>query len=177
MLSHWQQHKSQLRSYIHKRIDDPSAVDDILQEVYIKASTHLHQLKSQGSLGGWLYRIAHNAIMDHYRQQRPTTELPEELAADEAEPAIQAHQKLAQCLRPLIEELPDKYRQPLKLAELEGTSQQQIADQLGLSLSGAKSRVQRARVKLREQLTTCCDIEVGHGGVTHFEPKDPNRRC
>ncbi|MEH6453980.1 MAG: sigma factor, partial [Psychromonas sp.] len=59
MISEWQNHKVQLRGYVSKRIDDPDAVDDILQDVYIKASSNLHQLKSQGSLKGWLYRIAH----------------------------------------------------------------------------------------------------------------------
>lgn len=52
MLSEWQNHKTQLRSYVYKRVDDASVVDDILQDVYIKASSNLHQLKSQDSLKG-----------------------------------------------------------------------------------------------------------------------------
>lgn len=70
MLSEWQNHKAQLHNYIHKRVDDESAVDDILQDVYIKASSNLHQLKSKGSLKGWLYKIAYNTIMDFYRKDR-----------------------------------------------------------------------------------------------------------
>ena len=175
MESHWQVHKARLRHYIVKQAGNDAAVDDILQEVYIKAHTQLHTLKSEGSIGAWLYRIAYNAIMDHFRQQKPWEELSDTLEAPADDDAELAHQKLAECLLPLMEELPEKYRAPLKMAELEGMSQQQVADKLGLSLSGAKSRIQRGRGQLRERFTACCDIEVGQGGVTDFRPK--NERC
>jgi len=176
MISEWQNHKVQLRSYVSKRIDDADAVDDILQDVYIKASGNLHQLKSKGSLKGWLYRIAHNTIMDFYRERQPYEELPEDLVAEDQDTGKQAREELAQCLRPLIDELPEKYGTPLRLAELEGMSQQGIADKLGLSLSGAKSRVQRSRVKFREHMMACCDFEVGQEGITDYSPKDSTRR-
>ncbi|WP_221074411.1 RNA polymerase sigma factor SigZ [Agarivorans aestuarii] len=171
MISEWQNHKAQLRSYVSKRINDTHAVDDILQDVYIKASSNLHQLKSKGSLKSWLYRIAHNTIMDFYRQQKAYEELPEDLVAEDHDSGNLARKELAECLRPLIDELPEKYGTPLRLAELEGYSQQRIAEQLGLSLSGAKSRVQRSRVKFREQMMACCDFEVGQEGITDYSPK------
>ncbi|GEA51808.1 RNA polymerase sigma factor SigZ [Vibrio inusitatus NBRC 102082] len=175
MISEWQNHKAQLRYYVEKRIDDVDAVDDILQDVYIKASGNLHQLKSKGSLKGWLYRIAYNTIMDFYRARQPYEELPEDLVSEEDDTGKQARDELAECLRPLIDELPEKYGTPLRLAELEGVSQKEIAEQLGLSLSGAKSRVQRSRIKFREQMMACCDFEIGQDGITEYSPKDPNR--
>lgn len=175
MISEWQNHKRQLRQYISKRLDDADAVDDILQEVYLKASTHLHQLQSKGSLKSWLYRISHNTIMDFYRQRKVHETLPHDLVAEEDDNGHQAREELAQCLQPLINELPEKYAVPLRLAELENMPQQAIAEQLGLSLSGAKSRVQRSRVKFREHLLRCCDFEVGQHGVDACTPKDPNR--
>ncbi|MDD9176294.1 RNA polymerase sigma factor SigZ [Aliivibrio finisterrensis] len=175
MLSEWQNHKAQLRSYVYKRVDDASAVDDILQDVYIKASSNLHQLKSQGSLKGWLYKIAYNTIMDFYRDKLPYDELPEDLVAEDEDTVEEARKEMAECIRPLIDELPDKYRIPLCLAELEGVPQQEIADKLGLSLSGAKSRIQRGRVKFRENLMACCDFEINDGGlVTGYSPKKTN---
>jgi len=144
--------------------------------VYIKASSHQHQLKSQGSLKGWLYRITHNTIMDFYRDRQDFDTLPENLLAEEQDTGKQARDALAQCLRPLIDELPEKYGTPLRLAELEGMPQQDIADLLGLSLSGAKSRVQRGRVKFREQMMACCDFEVGDEGIIDYTLKDPSQR-
>ncbi|MBB1268049.1 RNA polymerase sigma factor SigZ [Shewanella sp. SR44-3] len=179
MISQWQNHKAQLRRYVSKRVDDANAVDDILQDVYIKASVNLHQLTSKGSLKAWLYRIAHNTIMDFYRQRQQFEPLPEDLMAEEQEPGQQAREELAQCLGPLIDELPEKYGVPLRLAELEGVSQQEIANLLGLSLSGAKSRIQRGRVKFRQQMMACCDLELAQEGIVDYSPKSSNKgvRC
>ncbi len=171
MQTYWQEHKNRLRAYIAKQVDEPANVDDILQDVYIKAHTSLHKIESMESIGAWLYRIAHNAIMDHFRRQKPVEELPETLEAPEQDDAEQAHQEMARCLTPLIRELPEKYSLPLQLAELDGMTQQQVADQRDLSLSGAKSRIQRGRAQLRDRLTACCDIEVGKGGVLDFQRK------
>ncbi|MGI9277179.1 MAG: sigma factor [Endozoicomonas sp.] len=76
MESHWQEHKTRLKHYIIKQVGHEDVVDDILQEVYLKAHTQLHTLKSKGSIGAWLYRITYNTIMDHFRQQNPWDELP-----------------------------------------------------------------------------------------------------
>lgn len=174
MESHWQEHKIRLRHYIAKQVKNDADVNDILQEVYIKAHTQQHKLKSQDSIGAWLYRIAHNTIMDHFRQQKPWDELADTLEAPVEDEAELKHQELAECLTPLIKELPEKYSVPLQMAELEGMSQKEVAETLGLSLPGAKSRIQRGRDKLQDRFTACCDIEVGAGGVTDFYRKDKN---
>ncbi|MGI9279447.1 MAG: RNA polymerase sigma factor SigZ [Endozoicomonas sp.] len=173
MLNHWQEHKARLMSFVIKEVGDPATAEDILQDVYIKAHTHSHTLKDESNMGAWLYRIAHNAIMDHFRKRKPVTELSESLEEPDTNQPDLAHQELARCLDPLIKELPEKYRLPLEMAELQGMNQQQVADELGLSLSGAKSRIQRGRAQLRERFTECCDIEVGRGGVTDYQPKKP----
>ena len=53
-------------------------------------------------------------------------------------------------------------------------SQQQVADKLGLSLSGAKSRIQRGRAQMKEEFLNCCHIETGRGGVVDYQPKKLN---
>jgi RNA polymerase sigma-70 factor (ECF subfamily) len=74
------------------------------------------------------------------------------------------HEEVLSWLRPMIDNLPDRYRGPLYLAEVEGRSQQHVADVLGLSLSGAKSRVQRARARLGALVQRGCEVEFGPGG-------------
>ncbi|WP_461538239.1 RNA polymerase sigma factor SigZ [Spongorhabdus nitratireducens] len=174
MNPHWNNHKHRLKQYISKQVNDPSITDDLLQDIFIKAQTQAHQLRSESRISAWLFRIAHNIIMDHFRQQKPLDELPENIEVPVKDEAEQAHQDLARCLEPLMKELPDKYQVPLQLAELEGLSQKEVAAQLGLSLSGAKSRIQRGRSQLRALFTACCDIETGRGGVLDYTPKTDN---
>lgn len=171
----WSEHRSRLRGYIAKRVREDDAVDDILQDVFLKASENLHSLKSRGSVAAWLYRIASNAIVDHYRSRKPWEELPVELAAPESERDFVA--ELATCLQPLIADLPETYRTALVLSEIEGLPQREVAGQLSISLSGAKSRVQRGREKLRQRLLDCCEIETGRGGITGYEPRDKKSNC
>lgn len=173
----WHEHKSRLRGYIAKRVGDQALVDDILQEVFIKAYANLHKVKQSGSVSAWLYRVAANAIADHYRAQQPWVGLPEEIAAPEAKRDYTA--ELAACLLPMIDDLPALYRDAVKMSEIEGVPQKVVAERLGISLSGAKSRIQRGREKLRQSLHDCCDIEIGRGGVVHYEPRDKscNGQC
>lgn len=77
--------------------------------------------------------------------------------------------ELASCLQPLIDDLPDIYKEPRVLSEIEGLTQKEVAERLKLSLPGAKSRVQRGREKLRERLTDCCDVETGKNGIVGYE--------
>lgn len=171
----WLEYKKQLRGYIAKRVREQDAVDDILQDVLIKAHANLHTVASSGSIAAWLYRIAANAIADHYRAHRTFDELPDELPAPEAEPDYIAD--LASCFQPLIDDLPETYRAALVLSEIDGLTQKEVASRLGLTLSGAKSRVQRGREKLRRNLHECCDIETGTNGIVGFELRDPKRGC
>ena len=84
----------------------------------------------------------------------------------------EAQRDLARSMRDMLRCLPEKYGQALRLTEFEGLSQTALAERLGLSLSGAKSRVQRAREKLREALLDCCHVELDRlGQVLHFEPR------
>ena len=167
----WQQHKERLRGYIARRVRDEAAVDDILQEVFLKAHQGLAGLRSRASLTAWLFRLTANAIADHYRARKPAAELPESLAATGPERDYRA--ELASCLAPLIDDLPALYREALLLSEIEGLPLKEVAARLGLSLSGAKSRVQRGREKLRRRLLDCCHIETGRGGILGYEPREP----
>lgn len=171
----WSEHRSRLRGYIAKRVRETHAVDDILQEVFMKASGNLQSLKSRGSIAAWLYRIAANAIADHYRSLRPWDELSNDIPAPESERDYVA--ELAVCLQPLISDMPETYRTALMLSEIAGLPQREVANRLNISLSGAKSRVQRGREKLRRRLLDCCDIEIGRDGISGYEPRDKNRKC
>ena len=174
----WREHRDRLRSYIGKRIRERDAVDDILQEVFLKAHAGLSSVKAEGSVAAWLYRIAANAIVDHHRAQKARgalVELPDELPPPHRE---RDHvMELAYSLRPLIDAVPSPCREALLMADIDGLPQAEIARRLGLSVSGAKSRVQRGRAKLRALVLACCDVEVGPHGVVGYTPRTDGCAC
>ncbi len=178
----WQQIHHGLRAFIAKRVANEAEVDDIVQDVWIKMQRGLDGLKDQSRLISWIYQIARHAIIDHYRTPGRRREMPAGLAADleahqststrttASEDAGQLRTELAGCLRPMIERLSGEYRQAVILVDLEGLAQQEAAAQLGLSLSGMKSRVQRGRRQLKEMLEACCTIELDRRrGVADYD--------
>lgn len=160
----WEEFSQGLLDFIRRRVNDPDDAEDILQEVFLKIHSRIDTLKDGDRLAPWLYRITRNAIIDYYRKQRPFVELPENLELEpkpeDGEPAAQ----LAAGLRGFMACLPEKYRQAVVLTELEGLKQAQLAERLGISLSGAKSQVQRGREMLRQSLLDCCHFEFDRRG-------------
>ena len=145
--------------------------EDIVHDVILKAYSRREDLKkTPGKLRPWLYQITRNVLVDYYRSQRPSEPLPEDLIGEKGDGDNHAEQELARCLLPLLDELPAGYRHALALAEFEGLTQQEIASREALSLSGSKSRVQRARKMLREILLRCCRVEMDQrGGIVDYE--------
>ncbi len=161
----WQAYRAELVRFALGRVGDAAVADDLVHDVLLKALTQMQALEDPGKLRAWLYRITRNVIVDHYRTRRPAEPLPEDWAAEDAGAVERAEQDLARCLTPLLAELPAPYRRALTLAELEGVPQREIARREGLSFSGAKSRVQRARGMLREALLACCRVELDRRGA------------
>ena len=152
---------------------------------WLKMQRGLDGLKDQRRIISWIYQIARHAIIDHYRAPGRRREMPAGLAADlevhqssltrttASEDSGQLRMELAGCLRPMIERLSEEYRQAVVLVDLEGLTQKEAAAQLGLSLSGMKSRVQRGRRQLKGMLEACCTIELDRRrGVTDYDMRD-----
>ena len=161
----WEALHHRLRNFILKRVNDENIADDILQDVFLKIHLQMRSLRDADRLEAWVYQIARNAIIDHYRHPNPIVELNEDLSAPELEaPEPNAADEIAASLREMAEALPEPYREALLLTEFQGMSQQQLADRQGLSLSGAKTRVQRARQKIKAALLSCCHFEFDRYG-------------
>ncbi len=172
----WRAYRDQLLRFVRRHIDDDAAAEDVLQEVFLRMHRDLDRRRDLGNPRAWLYRVTRSVIVDHYRARRPMAALPETLAAPEPDRAEQSLRELARCLLPMIERLPTGYREAVYLSEIEGMTQRRVAEHLGISLSGAKSRVQRGRARLHEMLTECCAVEQDHGGrISDYEPRGP--RC
>lgn len=175
----WDEFTARLRRFIAGRVRGEADVDDILQEVFIKIHRGLGQLDDHSKLHAWVYQITRNAIVDHYRKGEPDVEVPEELPdrIAEEEDSEGAEAEVATWLRPMAEDLPDKYREAILLTDIEGLTQKELAERLDISISGAKSRVQRARGKLKDVLLECCHLEVDRRGkVVDWEPRQADCR-
>ena len=160
----WDQYSRRLGAFIRSRVSDDGEAEDILQEVFIRVHRNLCCQSEWNKPEGWFYQIARNLIIDHYRRRRELVEIPESLPAELDLSEEDAETVLALSLKEMIEELPEPYRQALLLTEYQGMSQKQLAESQGISLSGAKSRVQRARDKLRDMLLRCCHFEFDRRG-------------
>jgi RNA polymerase sigma-70 factor, ECF subfamily len=163
----WAALRSRLRSFVARRVpDDPSAHDDLVQEILLRLHRGLPALRDHERLDAFAYQVARNAIADHYRGgRREQPVAPDALedhavapAPDDDEPAGRA--QLARCLRPLVERLDDGYREALLLTDLGQLSQAAAARRLGLSAPGMRSRVQRGRSQLHAALASCCRVEL-----------------
>jgi RNA polymerase sigma-70 factor, ECF subfamily len=167
----WHEFAAKLGRFIRARVADPATAEDLLQDVFVKIQKRLGQLDYPAKLEGWIYLIARNAIIDHYRTRRETVEVPDTLPAEPEESNAEV-EELKAAFRRMIYHLPEPYREAVVLTELNGLTQQALAMRLGISLSGAKSRVQRGRAQLRQMLDECCTFEFDRRGkVIDCEPR------
>lgn len=169
----WSQCSPDLNRFISIRISDKSAAEDVLQDVFVKVHSQIDTLKNTRKLQGWIYRITRNTIIDYYRSKKPTVELSEDLEIPDSAAESGIIDELIPCVQRMVGRLPEKYRHAVILTEYQGLTQKEMGEKLGLSLSGAKSRAQRAREKLKDLLTDCCRFELDcRGTIIGYERKD-----
>ncbi len=168
----WMNFNQKLEGFIIKRVNNPEDARDILQEVYLKIHSHAEKISGLRNTENWLYSITRNTIIDYYRTRKNKTQLPEEWSAVPESDSRDVKKQLAPAIRSMIDTLPDPYREALIFTEYQGMTQSELAQKLGISLSGAKSRVQRARKMLLEIMDECCHYELdGFGCVIDYQPK------
>jgi RNA polymerase sigma-70 factor (ECF subfamily) len=161
----WTQFSGRLRGFIARRVAGEADVEDVLQEVFARIHSGLGGLKESEKLEAWLFQVARRAILDHYRSRtgkRRAAELPEDVAEENTGETIT--KEVASWLEPMMALIPDGDREVLRLTDLEGLSQKDLAARLGLSVTGAKSRVQRARKRLKDAVLGCCHVEMDRRG-------------
>jgi RNA polymerase sigma-70 factor, ECF subfamily len=185
----WQLVHDGLRAFIAKRVNDQGHVDDILQDVFVRVHRQIDSVNDPRRIVSWIYQVTRNAIIDHYWKPGSLREIPAGLSSElkvlnevptvsdiTHHDAAELRTELASCLRPMIERLSQDYRDAINLVELESLTQQAAAKEMGISLSGMKSRVQRGRKQLKQMLDDCCLIDLDRRrGVVDYEARDA--RC
>ena len=168
----WLEYHNRLLAFIRSRVASDEA-EDILQDVFVKLHAQIDSLKDNTKLESWLYQITRNAVIDYYRSKKPTEKLPNWIEQTQSGEDENTGRELSSCFAPMIKHLPDKYRVAVNLSEIKGIAQEEVAKLENISLSGAKSRVQRGRALLKNMLFDCCQIEVDHNNnLISCEKKD-----
>jgi RNA polymerase sigma-70 factor (ECF subfamily) len=175
----WSQLSADLRRFIRRRVSDEHVAEDLLQETFVRIHRHVNSLADADRLVAWVYQIARNVILDHYRSPPgEAVALGETDVWEEPENRSMVRCPSAKWLNELIGKLPAGHQEAVRLAEIEGLSQQEVANRQGLSLSGAKSRVQRGRAMLKELLEQCCRFEFDRrGNLMEVDPKPDRTMC
>ncbi len=178
----WHELEARLRPYVARRVVSACDVDDVVQDVFVRIQRGLGNLRDDESFGGWVYRVAEHAVADHLRA-RARHPLVRDEGDDEGSPneAIGASfddpgdlaGELTECVALFVARLPSPYREAVTLTELQGMTQKDASEMLGISLSGMKSRVQRGRERIRRMFEECCEISHdARGRVTECTPRD-----
>jgi RNA polymerase sigma-70 factor, ECF subfamily len=172
----WQAHEGELRGYLRHRLSDTDAADDVLQDVFVKAMRQGQGFCTLDDPRAWLFQVARNALVDRARTSHRHVTLTPELADAlplEAQ-SVAPIDALADCLSRTLGELSTDDAAILRACDLEGQTQRAFAEARGLSLPAVKSRLLRARQRLRVRLTQACQVRFeADGSVASHVPRPP----
>ena len=161
----WRELSDRLRQFVRRRVSSATDVDDILQTVFLRIHQKSEDLRQEERLESWVFQITRHAVTDHFRKKREVQDAMTELVAvDEPESEGNLNKEIAGCIAALIRHLPEDQKRAVSMYELEGLPQKAIADRESISLSGAKSRIQRGRKQLEGMLRECCQFQFDRRG-------------
>ncbi|PRD54596.1 sigma-70 family RNA polymerase sigma factor [Sphingobacterium gobiense] len=154
----WAAYRQEIKGYVKKRVTDEDDVNDIMQSVLIKITDYCETKNNVKFIKAWLYKVALNTLIDFHKKSKRTT-----THSNFGQLYLHSQQEYDEnifvWLYNFIDELPTEYSEPLRLSDIEGMPQKEIAEQLGLTLTATKSRVQRARKMLRNKFDECGTVE------------------
>ena len=160
--SAFREFRDPLRRYIAKRLSNHEEVEDVLQDVFVRVMKNEKSFQSTRLPIAWLYTVTRSVLIDHYRSQsrNPVQTWPDSKAEDIPTLPEQPETDFGECVLPLVYKLPNKYREAVEFVDLQGGRQTELAAKNGLSVSAAKSRVQRGRKMLKDSVLDCCHVEL-----------------
>jgi RNA polymerase sigma-70 factor (ECF subfamily) len=181
----WRDFHDQLLAYIRGRVSNAEDAEDILHDVFLRVQKSRSQLGEVRNVAAWLYKVTSNAVIDYYRARKKATgaltglanetrdvEVPVAPGGGASEDSSELQAVFGGCVSSLLALLPESYSEAVRMTDLEGVTQKEAANRLGLSTSGMKSRVQRGRAQLKDRLLECCDVELdSRRKVVSYEPR------
>lgn len=163
----WVNLNGKLYSFILGKVNDKSVAEDILHDLYIRIHASIDTLKDDTKIQSWIYQIARNLIIDYYRSIQKQSLVQPQLLTERSDeyPDNDYMSEAIEDMIKMMSNLPSEYCEALCLTEIQGMSQKAYSKKIGISYSGAKSRVQRAREMLKDMLMKCCHYEFDKYGT------------
>jgi len=165
----WKTVEENLRGFVYKRVKNKALAEDIVHDVFVKVQDKIQHLRENEKILGWIYQITRNTIVDHYRTNAKEIQV-RDLNWESTPPNF--NDCVSGVIRNLIPTLPDKYRIPFEMTELQNVSQTEVEKKPKLTYTAAKTRVQRARRMLRGKLEELLIVKTdGYGNVIRCESR------
>lgn len=164
VLGAWRAHEAELRGYLIHRLGNVAGAEDLLQETFLKSLRLGADFCVIDNPRAWLFKVARNAVIDQARLAKPQVALPDDLPATADEPLTPVD-ALDACLRRNLAQMSDEDRQIIEQCDLQGVRQADFAKAHKLSLPAAKSRLLRARKRLRDALMQNCQVRFDESGA------------
>ena len=164
----WLKFSHPVKDFIRNKTHNADSTDDILQEVFMKIHQNLPLLRDEERVAGWVFQIARNTVLNYFRSQKKQLEnqafyqQPSEEESNFKENEL--NEVVGIWLKEFKKDLDPKYQEALQMVDIEGITQVELARRLGISVSGAKSRVQRGREQLKQKLIDCCPVKTDQYG-------------
>jgi RNA polymerase sigma-70 factor (ECF subfamily) len=177
-----------IRGYVLRMVGDETVADDLTQEIFVKVHRKLDSFEGKSKLSTWIYRVATNACLDHFRsgahkRGKTTVSLdgdlqPEETPLPDNGPAVDdavIRKEMGGCVREFVDALPGNYRAVVVLHDFQGLKNREIAEVLGCSLDTVKIRLHRARRRLEASLQSGCVFYRDENNVLRCDRKEQDK--
>jgi RNA polymerase sigma-70 factor (ECF subfamily) len=171
----WTNMHDRLLAFVLTRIDSLDEAEDILQDVFLKVHLNLSTIRDVSKIESWIFQITRNSISDRYRKTG-NIRLDEDVPIHDSYAINDPTDEIATYVREIVDTLSPIYREAIELIDYQGMNQFEAAKNIGISVSGMKSRIQRARAMVREIMLACCHFGFDTEGI-HMEYYNPRCRC
>lgn len=174
----WKNLSDKLYKFIHRKIKDKEIAKDILQDVLLKILEKKNTMKNSDNYEGWIFQVTRNLLIDYFRKNNRSIDFSLLHNNESNSNLPDIYERFTASLNEFIKDLPPKYKEPLILSDIQGLNQKIIAEKLNLTISGTKSRIQRARKLLKANFWECSSFEFdSYGKVIDFHPKGNSCIC
>jgi RNA polymerase sigma-70 factor (ECF subfamily) len=162
----WEDSESLLYHWLLKQTQSPHETEDIMQEVFLKAMRNSERFCTLNDGKSWLFKVTKNQFIDHWRRKIEVEDINELEAPASTSPVMV---QLQTCLPRILPTLSFDDRHIIESCDLNGMTQSQYASTQGLSLPATKARLRRARLMLKKQLESECQVKQNDSGVCCFK--------